>query len=84
MFSKRFNRTIYITRHAKLRMEQRQISNDLLLQIIENGTIKYKDEYRLWIFKEFNCRIDNLLCAVVVLEDELIIKTVMHNFEIKE
>ena len=39
---------------------------------------------RLWIFRSYPDRDDNLICAAAVLEDEVIIKTVMHHFELKE
>lgn len=34
--------------------------------------------------QEHHDRDDNLICAAAVLEDEVIIKTVMHHFELKE
>ena len=80
MFSHRFQRPIRITRHAAIRMVERDITESLLLDLIETGTLKHKDATRLWVFKQYAGRSDNLLCAAVVLEDELIIKTVMHHF----
>ncbi|RBI65305.1 hypothetical protein DQ400_18830 [Vreelandella sulfidaeris] len=41
-------------------------------------------ENRLWIAKASMQRTDNLVCAAVVLEDQLIVKTVMHHFEWEE
>lgn len=43
---------------------------------------EYADATHLWVFKDFSERSDNLLCAVLVLEDQLIVKTVMHHFEV--
>jgi hypothetical protein len=34
-----------------------------------------------WLYKHFADRDDNLLCAAVVLETALVVKTVMHHWE---
>jgi hypothetical protein len=47
-----------------------------------SGEARYRDAAHLWVFKDFDERSDNLLCAVLVLEDRLIVKTVMHHFEV--
>jgi hypothetical protein len=64
-------------------MIERLVTNEMLLHIIDTGKIRYKDESHLWVFKEFTNRVDNLLCAVLVLEDALIVKTVMHHFSLR-
>ncbi|MDD5033288.1 MAG: DUF4258 domain-containing protein [Methylococcaceae bacterium] len=84
MDSLRFDRPIHITRHAKERMAERGISEDLLFDLVETGTTKQKDDTRIWIFKAYPGRGDNLICAAAVLEDYLIIKTVMHHFQLEE
>jgi len=84
MFSQRFQRPIQITRHARQRMGERRISEALLLDIIETGTARHKDASRLWLFKAVAGRQDNLLCAAVALEQALVVKTVMHHFEVEE
>ena len=84
MDSLRFNRPIQITRHAKERMKERGISDDLLFDLIETGTAKHKDETRLWLFKHYPEREDNLICAAAVLEDCIVVKTVMHHFLLEE
>ncbi|WP_198321060.1 DUF4258 domain-containing protein [Azohydromonas aeria] len=48
MFSVRFNRPVIITRHAQQRMQEREISLELLLQVIDTGHVRYSDEVRLW------------------------------------
>lgn len=53
------------------------ITNELL----ETGDTRFKDETRLWIAKAFPKRTDNLVCAAVVLEDQLVVKTLMHHFD---
>jgi hypothetical protein len=83
MFSQRFNKTIVITSHAQLRMQQRSISFDELLVVIDTGGTRYKDEAHLWVYKNLSSRSDNLVCAVLVLEDAVIVKTVMHHFDLE-
>ena len=80
MFSERFGKPIVITDHARERMAARAISEALLLDMIETGEVRYKDETRIWIAKHYGDRADNLLCVAAVLETALVIKTVMHYF----
>lgn len=79
--SQRFSRPVIITRHAFQRMAEREISEVDLLDIIDHGETRYKDASHLWAFKEFPERKYNLLCAVLVLEHAVVVKTVMHHFE---
>lgn len=72
-----------VTRHARLRMAERNIDDALLLNVIDHGETKYRDATHLWAYKAFPERCDNLLCAVLVLEDAIVIKTVMHHFELR-
>ncbi len=51
-----------------------------LLDILETGEVRHKDETHLWIAKHYPDRADNSLCAVVVLEAAVVVKTVMHHF----
>jgi hypothetical protein len=83
MNSIRFNRQIIITRHAQQRMCERNISEEQLLDIIDNGETKYSDATHLWTYKHIESRDDNFICAVLVLENVIVIKTVMHHFELK-
>jgi hypothetical protein len=80
MHSQRFNLEVVLTRHAELRMVERSFSTLELLDLIETGEIKYKDDTHLWIYKQFKSRDDNLLCAAAVIDGALVIKTVMHHF----
>ena len=80
MFSKRFGKPIVITDHARGRMTARAISDALLLDMIETGEVRHKDESRIWIAKQYADRADNMLCAAAMLETALVIKTVMHHF----
>jgi len=80
MTSTRFQRAIHVTRHARARMFERNIDNAILLDLIETGTVKYRDDIHVWLFKAYAGRDDNLLCAAAVLEPVLAVKTVMHHF----
>lgn len=80
MFSVRFQLPVVLSNHAKIRMVERDISAAMLLEVIDSGDARYKDATHLWAFKEFPERHDNLLCAVLVLEDCVVVKTVMHHF----
>jgi hypothetical protein len=82
MFSARFQLPVVISVHAKIRMVERDISEAMLLEVIDFGEANYKDATHLWAFKEFPERHDNLLCAVLVLEDCVVVKTVMHHFAV--
>ena len=83
MFSQRFKKPIVITRHAQMRMDQRSISPAELLVVIDTGDTRFKDETHLWVYKNLSDRGDNLVCAVLVLEDAVIVKTVMHHFNLE-
>ena len=81
--SQRYGRPVWITRHAAERMRERDITEARLFDLIETGTARHKDETRLWLFKHYSDRNDNLLCAAAVLEEHIIIKTVMHHFDLE-
>ena len=82
MYSVRFQRPVIVTRHATQRMTEREISEAMLLEVIDEGETRYADETHLWAFKAFSARHDNLVCAVLVLESAVVVKTVMHHFEV--
>lgn len=52
-------------------MAERSIDEACLLDLIETGETKYKDDVRLWIFKSYEDRNDNLICAAAVVESVL-------------
>jgi hypothetical protein len=80
MYSQRFNKVIHLTEHAKKRLLERDISIELLIDIIETGQLRYKDTTHAWIAKYYEQRKDNLLCAAVIIDQTIIIKTVMYHF----
>lgn len=63
-------------------MIERNVSDEMLLDVIDNGQTRYSDATHLWAFKDFPERDDNLVCAVVVIDDALVVKTVMHHFSL--
>ncbi|WP_026181542.1 DUF4258 domain-containing protein [Thioalkalivibrio sp. ALJ7] len=62
-------------------MKQRGISEHELFELSERGDLRNKDEIRLWVAKHFEERSDNLICAAVILEEQLVVKTAMHHFD---
>ncbi len=82
MFSRRFALPVRVTRHAAARMRERRVSDGELLAVLEHGTIRRKDDRRLWVYHEQEGRDDNLVCAAVVLKDALVVKTVMIRWEV--
>ncbi len=82
IYSKRFARAVVLTKHARERMSERGVDEKTLLDVLESGECKYKDDCRLWVFKEILGREDNLVCAAIVLEEYLIVKTVMIRWEL--
>jgi hypothetical protein len=84
MFSVRFKKPVVLTHHAISRMKQRSISLDELLLVVDTGDMRFKDDTHLWAYKHVPGRTDNLVCAVLVLEDAVIVKTVMHEFLLEQ
>jgi len=82
LYSSRFLRPLVITRHAEQRIMERGISRELLLEIVDTGSTRYSDPRHLWAWLEVAGRTDNLLCVVLVLEDSVVVKTVMHYWEL--
>jgi hypothetical protein len=82
MFSVRFNKAVVITQHAQQRMRQRAISVAELQDVIDHGDTRFKDETHLWVYRDLPGRSDNLVCAVLVLENAVVVKTVMHYFDL--
>ncbi|MBF0383107.1 MAG: DUF4258 domain-containing protein [Magnetococcales bacterium] len=83
-YSKRFKQQVILTDHAQARMAERGINIQMVVDIIETGEKKFKNERSLWLSKGYPDRDDNLICAAVVLEDAIVIKTVMHKWKLEE
>ena len=65
-------------------MEKRDISLELLLNLIETGDVRYKSESDLWIYRQYSERADNMVCAAVVVGQTVIVKTVMVDWILEE
>ncbi len=84
MISKRFNKPVVLTHHAAEQMAERHIDEETLADLIESGDVKYKDDQHLWIYKAYPTRQDNMICAAAIERNNLIIKTVMINWELSD
>ncbi len=81
MNSTRFGLPVVLTEHAQLRMAERNISEALVLEIIDTGTHKEAGGPHYWLYKHLIDREDNLLCVAAVVDNVLVVKTVMHHWE---
>jgi hypothetical protein len=82
MQSLRFGCPVIVTHHAARRMADRLVTDALLLRVIDEGGLRYKDATHLWAWLDVPGRDDNLVCAVLVLGDAVIVKTLMHHWEL--
>ncbi len=83
-FSQRFKKSVWITHHARMSMQRRHVDDATLEQVIEEGNIKHKSAVDMWLFKHIDGRSDNLICAAVIEQDAIIVKTVMINWELED
>lgn len=65
-------------------MLERSLNEEILLDLIEQGELKLKDEKHGWLFKTYPHRNDNLICIAVIIDKAIIIKTVMINWQLGE
>lgn len=84
MFSQRFQKNVQLTHHVKARMEKRDISLELLLDLIETGGIRNKSEVEMWIYKSYAEHSEGLVCTAVVVGQAVIVKTVMVDWILEE
>jgi hypothetical protein len=59
-----------------------QLPPALLLQVFDEGSTRYSDSNHLPAWPDVLGRVDNLVCAVLVLDAVVVVKTVMHHWEI--
>ena len=83
-WSARFSRLVWLTDHALARAEVRDIPVEVLLDVVETGTLLEKERGQCWIWKSVPGREDNMLCAAALIADAVIVKTVMHHFAPEE
>lgn len=58
-------------------MAKRKVMLDEVKTLIEEGTYQTQAQSHGWIFRHFPVRADNLVCAAVVNDQTIIVKTVM-------
>jgi hypothetical protein len=51
-------------------------------KIVDEGETRFSDAHRLWAWMQVEGRDDNLLCLALVLDQAVVVKTVMHRWEI--
>lgn len=70
---------LVLTEHAQARIQLRELSIDMIVDVIQTGKIKPKeDEDRFWVYKNFPARSDNSICLSIVIEDpNLIVVTAL-------
>ena len=78
VFSWRLQRRVQVTRPTELTPGGAAI----LPTIIAAGSIRQRDATHLWVWLDVEGRADNLLCVVLVLEPAVVVKTVMHHWEL--
>ena len=83
MHSNRFGLPVVLTAHARLRMEERDINAALILDIVETGSLKEAGGLHYWLFKYFPDRADNLLCVAAVIDNVVVVKTIMNHWELQ-
>jgi hypothetical protein len=84
LFSRRFGKNVWITRHARSSMLKRGIDDETLERVIEEGEIKRKNDIDMWVYAHVDGRQDNLICAAAVEASAVVIKTVMINWELED
>jgi len=83
-YSPRFTKNVWLTNHAIEAMAKREVTLPEVKQLIEEGNTQYKDEKQGWVYFEFIHRNDNLVCAAIVNDQAVIIKTIMINWQLGE
>ena len=78
--SARFGKNVRLTNHAIESMAKRNVTLAEVKRLIEEGEYRTKEASQGWIFHRFESRHDNLVCAAVVTEQAIIVKTVMVNW----
>lgn len=81
MHSVRFGLPVVLTEHARLRMVERNMNAALVLEIIDTGTLKEAGGSHYWLYKHLTDRTDNLLCVAAVIDNAVVVKTIMHHWE---
>ena len=81
MHSVRFHLPVVLTEHAKSRMQERGVGEALIVEIIDTGTLKDAGSGHYWLYKHIDSHDDNLLCVAAVIDNVVVVKTIMHHRE---
>ena len=76
-YSERFGKNVWLTNHAIESMVKRTITLPELKKLMEYGEYSEAKTTHGWIYYEFPERDDNMVCAAIVNEKAIIVKTVM-------
>jgi hypothetical protein len=73
---------LVVTDHAEERMKNRNIGKDVLVEILESGSVIPKDSpTHFWVYKVLGGRKDNAICLSISIEDpHLIVITTLINW----
>ncbi len=73
---------LILTKHALERMEEREISRSLVIEILENGkAVEKTKKGKWWVYKKVKLRKDNDVCLSVTIESpHLILITALVNW----
>lgn len=82
--SDRFNKSVWLTTHARRRMKDRHVDMKTVQALIEDGDLKRSAGRNIWLFRHIAGRADNPVCVAAVDSTALIIKTLMINWELDE
>lgn len=72
-----------LTNHAIEAMAKRSITLPEVKVLIESGELKSSEGMHSWIYFDFPERSDNLVCAAIVKDDAIIVKTIMIKWEMR-
>ncbi len=82
--SARFNKIVWLTNHAIESMSKRRVTLDEVKQLIELGEYTEQENGHGWMYYTFPKRQDNLVCAAMIKEKAIIIKTIMIQWKLRE
>ena len=71
---------IVLTTHAQQRAWERNMSFEQIKDIVYTGLHQEAGPGHCWFYKHCPDRDDNLLCVPAVIDNVLVIKTVMHHW----
>ena len=82
-YSEKTGKSVWLTNHAIEAMAKRKITLPEVKELIELGDYREVKGGDGWIYYKFPERDDNLMCAAVVNEKAIIIKTLMIRWRVR-